>query len=69
MSDSTLEEAVPSSNFILTYLFEVSNGKESGFVVNVTLDNGKDLGLVNICQGIFLVGGVKRKQFTWRFIR
>ena len=42
MSDSTLEEAVPSSNFILTYVCEVSNGKESGFLVDINLDNGKD---------------------------
>ena len=60
----SLEEAVSSSNFILTYMCEVSNGKESGFLVNVNLDNGKDLGLVMLhcfinlswALGIFVVG-------------
>ena len=34
----------PLSNFSLTYKCEVRAGRESGFVCNITLFNGDDLG-------------------------
>lgn len=52
------DEFITLSNFTLEYVCEVREGVDSGFIVDVTLSNGRNLGCVlHLCNLAAVFGG------------